>query len=691
MLASEELDAVVDELVQVHGGYGYIEDYPAARAYRDSRINRIWEGTNEINRLLVPGTLLKRAMSGRLDLLGPARRAQEALLAGPTGDEDGGSGPLAAERRLVEGSRQLTLLLAGAAVQRFGTALEEQQELLAGLADLAIATLTMESAVLRAEAASVSRAGDPEALVDLARLVVADRIGPVELTGRALAARVADGDEARMLLSGIRRFLRSDPGRLDRARATRGRPGHGSGRIPGPGRASRVTRFGGHDQDAGSRGRGAMAASVGEVTVGPDRPWLGHYEAGVPAEVEIPEVTVDGLLRRAAERFPERDALIFYGARTSFRLLDQAVDRFAGYLAALGLVPGDRVSLHLPTSPAFVIAFLGTLRAGCIAVPMSPLLVEREVEVLFRQTRPRLSVAMDLLVPRVAGARTALGDLLAPPSGGAVASGIIATGIKDSLPIPIRWLYPLKMRREHRWHPVAHSTSMPNLFRALRAQAPIRVESVAHPTDPAVLQPTGGTTGTPKAATLTHRNLVANAIQCTSTLVKDDDGQPAAIMCALPYFHIYGLTVALDFALQLGFTQILLPRFVVPETLKAIRRHRPRLFPGAPSFYAGLLKDPHLARYDLSSIEACISGSAPLPGPGPGAVRGPDRGPRERGVRADRGGARHPCATPSTASIGWAPSGCRCPRRTPRCATWRPADGRWAWARSASSGSMARR
>ncbi len=211
VLASEELDEVVDELVQVHGGYGYIEEYPAARAYRDSRINRIWEGTNEINRLLVPGTLLKRAMSGRLDLLGPARRAQEALLAGPTGDEDGGSGPLAAERRLVEGSRQLTLLLAGAAVQRFGTGLEEQQELLAGLADLAIATLTLESAVLRAEAATVSRAGDPAALVDLAKLVVADRIGPVELTARAVAARVADGDDARLLLSGVRRFLRSDP------------------------------------------------------------------------------------------------------------------------------------------------------------------------------------------------------------------------------------------------------------------------------------------------------------------------------------------------------------------------------------------------------------------------------------------------------------------------------------------------
>ncbi len=358
-----------------------------------------------------------------------------------------------------------------------------------------------------------------------------------------------------------------------------------------------------------------IAAPGSEMASSPDHPWLGHYEAGIPAEVEIPELTVDGLLRRSAERFPDRDALIFFGARTSYRTLDRAVDRFAGYLGAIGLAPGDRVSLHLPTSPAFVIAFLGTLRAGCIAVPMSPLLVEREVEVLFRQTRPRLSVVLDLLVPRVAEARSALGDRLAPPSGGEATSGIISTGIRDSLPIPIRWLYPLKMRREHRWHPVAHSTSLPNLFRALRAQPPIRVESVARPTDPAVLQPTGGTTGTPKAAILTHRNLVANAVQCTSALVTEGQGEPAAILCALPYFHIYGLTVALDFALQLGFTQILLPRFVVSETLEAIRRHRPRLFPGAPSFYAGLLNDPQLGRYDLSCIEACISGSAPLPGP----------------------------------------------------------------------------
>jgi len=212
ILASEELDAVVDELVQVHGGYGYIEEYPAARAYRDARINRIWEGTNEINRLLIPGTLIKRAMTGRLDLLGPARRAQEALLAGPTGDTGSADDrALGAEAKLVDGLRQVTLLLAGAAVGRFGTALEEQQEILAGIADLAIGVLALESTVIRAEQAVSDAADRASVHADLARLAVADRIGPAELTARTLAASVATGDDARILQAGVRRLLRSEP------------------------------------------------------------------------------------------------------------------------------------------------------------------------------------------------------------------------------------------------------------------------------------------------------------------------------------------------------------------------------------------------------------------------------------------------------------------------------------------------
>ncbi len=207
VLASEALGFVADELVQIHGGYGYIEEYPAAAYYRDARIHRIWEGTNEINRLLVPGTLLKRAMTGRLDVLGPATKAQDMLLGG---DMPSFEGPFAGERAAVAAIRTVTLLLSGAAVQRYGTALEDEQELLAGLADLAIDLFTIESVVERAAAASpASSTGSLHA--DFATFLVADRLAALEARAKSLAARVAEGDDARTLVAGIRRLMRSDP------------------------------------------------------------------------------------------------------------------------------------------------------------------------------------------------------------------------------------------------------------------------------------------------------------------------------------------------------------------------------------------------------------------------------------------------------------------------------------------------
>jgi alkylation response protein AidB-like acyl-CoA dehydrogenase len=211
VLGSEELGVVVDELVQIHGGYGYIEEYPAAGYYRDARIHRIWEGTNEINRLLVPGTLLKRAMTGRLDLLGPAQRASEALLGG---EQPTFTGELADQAAAVAATRTVTLLLAGAAVQRFGAALEEQQEILAGLADLAIDLFAMESVLERARQAAADDASRATLHVDLARLVIAERSGAVEQGAKWLSGSLAEGDEARTLQAGVRRLLRGEP--LDR-------------------------------------------------------------------------------------------------------------------------------------------------------------------------------------------------------------------------------------------------------------------------------------------------------------------------------------------------------------------------------------------------------------------------------------------------------------------------------------------
>lgn len=337
----------------------------------------------------------------------------------------------------------------------------------------------------------------------------------------------------------------------------------------------------------------------------PDQPWLAHYEAGVPARIDVLEVPLDDLLRRTAQRSGERPALIFFDKRTTYRELDRAADRFAHVLASMGVGTGDRVSLHLPTSPAFVIAFMGAMRVGAAAVPMNPLFVERELAELFGQTRPKVSVTLDLLVPRL--------DRVAAEhaADGAVPGRLIVTGTQDSLPVPIKWLYPIQARREGRWNPAKHSERTPNLFRLLR-EAPGRpFPSAATPNDLAVLQPTGGTTGLPKCAMLTHRNLVANAQQVAAWFPTVREGEEVPILTPLPLFHVYGLTVDMNYAMLVGGTLILIPRFDPEMVLKATK-HRPRLFPGAPIMYQTLAHDPHISKYDLSSIEACISGAAPL-------------------------------------------------------------------------------
>jgi len=334
-----------------------------------------------------------------------------------------------------------------------------------------------------------------------------------------------------------------------------------------------------------------------------ERPWLAHYEAGVPADVTIPELPVDGLLRRTAADLPERAALVFFGARTTFAELDRAADRFAHVLRSMGVEPGDRVSLHLPTCPAFVIAFMGAMRAGAVAVPVNALYVERELSTLFEQTPPKVSVTLDLLVPRM---RNVVAEGLPGRPG-----RMIVTGIRDSLPAPIRWLYPLKARREGRWNPQPDTDETPHLFRLLRDAPDARFETAAAPDALAVLQPTGGTTGIPKTAMLTHRNLVANAHQVAAWF-PGVANTPVTVLCPLPFFHIYGLTVDMNYGMLVGATLVLLPRFDPDQVLKAAAKHRPRLFPGAPIMYQTLAHHPEVAKYDLRSIEACISGAAPL-------------------------------------------------------------------------------
>src|SRR5271166_4771128 len=208
---SEMIDYVVDETVQIYGGYGFVEEYPAERAYRDARINRIFEGTNEINRLIITGFLLKRAMSGQLPLMPAIKKLMDEVLSGPsTGAEI--EGALAEERKMVAQAKKLGLFVAGAATQKYMQAIQDQQEIMGAIADMTIETYAMESAVLRAQKIA-ERKGEASAALPLAmtRVYLTQALEKVEAAAKKVIAAVADGDMLRTQLAILRRLAKYEP------------------------------------------------------------------------------------------------------------------------------------------------------------------------------------------------------------------------------------------------------------------------------------------------------------------------------------------------------------------------------------------------------------------------------------------------------------------------------------------------
>ena len=208
--ASEVLDYVVDEGVQIHGGYGFMAEYEIERAYRDSRINRIFEGTNEINRLLVPGTFLRKAFKGELPLLQAAQALQGELMT--LMPEEIGDEPLAQEKYLVKNAKKIGLLIAGVSAQKFGTALEKEQEILANIADIASAAYAMESVVLRTEKAIAATGVEKNAQKLLyTQIFCQEAFNEIEQHAKETLLATEEGDTLRVILSGLRKFLRHTP------------------------------------------------------------------------------------------------------------------------------------------------------------------------------------------------------------------------------------------------------------------------------------------------------------------------------------------------------------------------------------------------------------------------------------------------------------------------------------------------
>lgn len=334
------------------------------------------------------------------------------------------------------------------------------------------------------------------------------------------------------------------------------------------------------------------------------RPWLDQYDPGVPAGLDYPAVRLDIQLRRTAEQYPDRSALIFFGRKTTYRALDEAVDRAAAGLRRLGLVPGERVALFMPNCPQLVIGFHAVWRAGCVTVPMSPRATGPELARYLSDTGSASAIVLDRLW-------LGLKDIDLTST----LRHLVVADVADALPLPLRIGAFITQRGRGRVKGFAAGTPKVVAFQDLvREPGEVEPSSVSDE-DPAVLLFTGGTTGLPKAAILTHRNLVANARQLGAWASGLDNGAEV-MLSALPLAHGYAMTTCMNVSVLRGWTQVLVPDpRDIDRLLDAIERWRVTVFPGVPTLYASIASHPSVTtgRLDLRSIEACISGAATLP------------------------------------------------------------------------------
>jgi long-chain acyl-CoA synthetase len=321
------------------------------------------------------------------------------------------------------------------------------------------------------------------------------------------------------------------------------------------------------------------------------RPWLKFYEPGVPHHIQYPDIPLHDLLDNAVGDFPEREAIIFQDRKITYRELGEEVARAASGLARGGLKKGQRMAIMLPNCPQYVSAYYAILKIGGIVVNVSPMYVERELEFQLRDAGVETILALRDFYPRLDAVREKV-------------------SLKTIILTDLHGTGGEKTRRKSE---TAAAEGIYDYADLLETGRHLPAPSVkVDPDEVALLQYTGGTTGFSKGAMLTHRNLVADVLQCVSWNRDAVRGQER-MFAVLPFFHVYGMTVAMNEAIELGATIVMLPRFNVDEALEAINLYRPTRFPGVPTMYMAIMNHPQVNKYDISSIRVCSSGSAPMP------------------------------------------------------------------------------
>jgi long-chain acyl-CoA synthetase len=334
------------------------------------------------------------------------------------------------------------------------------------------------------------------------------------------------------------------------------------------------------------------------------RPWHDHYPEGVPASLEYPPEPLGWLLENAAALYPERIACRYYSQRMTYAELFAQARRLAQVLKREGLQPGDRVGVLLPNLPEYLVALFGTWMAGGVVVALSPLMIADQVGAFLASTSCRIAITVDVLSPLLCGGAGALARK-APDV-------VLLTSLSGRLPRLERLGYAwVRFRRIGFGHSYSGNKLLD--FEEVVSSGPeIATPVSVDLNSPAYVLPTGGTTGAPKAVTLSHANLLANAWQLSHWSKGEPGGE--TLLAVLPFFHSYGLSTCVLNGVALGATLVLHHRFRPASVVRLIEEQRPTLFPAVPAMLAAL--NTQVLRHkqaDLRSLKMCMSGGAPLP------------------------------------------------------------------------------
>jgi len=331
------------------------------------------------------------------------------------------------------------------------------------------------------------------------------------------------------------------------------------------------------------------------------KPWLKSYEKGVPEKLNYEEICMPAIMERTAGKFPEKNALIFMGYKVNYSQFKDMVDRFATCLADFGVKKGDAVSLLLPNVIPCVVAYYSILKIGAINVMNNPLYSDRELEHQFNDSGTKVLITLDLLGNRMIDLR--------PKT---KIKQIIITSIGDYLPFPKSLLFPLVAKKKKLAADVKEASDVYRWKDCIAKYQPNPPKVKNSFTDVAMYQYTGGTTGVSKGVELTHGNLSKQVQQIGAWFPAFEAGAEV-MLGALPYFHVFGMSCCMNYAVSQGFSQVLVPKPQPEPLLEAIHKFKPTFAPLVPTMYIGMLSHPNLKKTDMSCIKGAFSGSAPLP------------------------------------------------------------------------------